>query len=168
MKNNLLARKSPIAPEDTNIAIWTYINLFIGFIIIFLSGIATNPGNSFGQTSSSNSLNFANLEIYPKPMIIAYDGFNIEQIIKDIQTFATAEQLSADAKIIYLQVIGPYSSDTETKADGLKRAQAISLRLNSSRTNIFKNASTTLSVSNGIPINRFVLKITFASSSGKK
>ena len=99
-------------------------------------------------------------------MIVVYEGFNGEQIAQDIQAFIKDERLSPDSAIVYSQIVGAYDKATETQADGIRRAQAISMKLDASNLKILKNASTTLSVSSGISINRFVLKFTFATNVG--
>jgi hypothetical protein len=76
------------------------------------------------------------------------------------------EKLSSETKAIYTQIVGAYDKATETQSDGILRAQDISKKLDASGIKILKNSSTTLSVSNGIPKNRFVLKITFATDVG--
>lgn len=149
--------------HETSIAVWTYVNIFFGFLILLFSGIAVSPGN---LTSINNSqlINYNDQRVYKTPLIIAYNSFSIDKILQDIQIFTKQEGISNNFRIVYLQVIGAYDQTSETKTDGIKRAQEISQKLNASRTPIFRSASTTLSVSNGIPINSFVLKITFATT----
>ena len=152
--------------DDTLLAGWMYADLFLGLMVVFLATVTFIPEYLGGLNESARNSAYNYKEIYNKPMIVVYEGFNGEQIAQDIQAFIKDERLSPDSAIVYSQIVGAYDKNTETQADGIRRAQAISMKLDASNLRILKNASTTLSVSSGIPINRFVLKFTFATNVG--
>ena len=98
----------------------------------------------------------------------AYEGFDSNQIQQDVAAFLRTERLSPDSEIIYVQIVGSYNSKTESAADAITRAQNFSRKLDLVETGLFRNASTTLSSTTSIPINRIVVKFTFAVNFGVK
>lgn len=152
--------------DDTLLAGWMYADLFLGLMVVFLATVTFIPEYLGGLNESARNSAFNYQEIYQKPLIVVYEGFDGNRISQDIQAFLMDEKLSSDTKAIYTQIVGAYDKATETQSDGILRAQDISKKLDASGIKILKNSSTTLSVSNGIPKNRFVLKITFATDVG--
>jgi hypothetical protein len=152
--------------DDTLLAGWMYADLFLGLMVVFLATVTFIPEFLGGLNETARNSSYSFQEVYKKPMIVVYEGFNSQRIEEDIRAFLKDEGLAPDSTIIYAQIVGAYDKNTETQVEGIKRAQAISQKLDSGNFDVLRNASTTLSVSSGIPIDRFVLKFTFATSVG--
>ncbi len=162
-------RYSQDEEEDVSfLAGWMYADLFLATTVIFLATVTFIPEyiGRLDQTATNSAYNYQ--EIYKKPMVIAYEGFDSNQIQQDVTAFLRAERLSPDSEIIYVQIAGPYDSKTESAADAITRAQNFSRKLDLVETGLFRNASTTLSSTTSIPINRVVVKFTFAVNFGVK
>jgi len=163
------AYNSESEDEDVSfLAGWMYADLFLAMMVIFLATVTFIPEyiGRLDQSATNSAYNYQ--QIYKKPMIVAYEGFNAEQIQLDVKAFLSAEKLPPDSDIIYIQVVGPYAGKIETAADAITRAQNFSRKLDSIDSDLFRNASTTLSSSSSIPINRVVVKFTFAVNIGVK
>jgi hypothetical protein len=152
--------------DDTLLAGWMYADLFLGLMVVFLATVTFIPEYLGGLNESARNSSYNYQQVYKTPMIVVYDKFNSEQINQDVKAFIRDQGLAPDSAIIYAQIVGAYDQATETQSDGIRRAQAISMKLDAGNIDILRNASTTLSVSSGIPIDRFVLKFTFATSVG--
>ncbi len=165
--------KTQIAVEDESddasfLAGWMYADLFLAMMVIFLATVTFIPeyiGN-LDQTATNSAYNYQ--EIYKKPLAVVYEGFDADQIKRDVNAFIKSERLSPDAEIIYAQIIGAYDSKTETPADAITRAQNFSQKLDNSNDGLAKNASTTLSSTTSITVNRIAVKFTFATNVGVK
>jgi len=155
--------------EDVSfLAGWMYADLFLAMMVIFLATVTFIPEylGKLDQTATNSAYNYK--EIYNKPMVVAYDGFDPKQIEQDVAAFLRAEKLSQDSDIIYVQIVGPYDPNTESAADAITRAQNFSRKLDMVESGLFMNASTTLSSTTSIPTNRIALKFTFATNYGVK
>lgn len=155
--------------EDVSfLAGWMYADLFLAMMVIFLATVTFIPEyiGKLDQTATNSAYNYS--EIYKKPMVVAYDGFDAKQIKQDVAAFLKSEKLPADSDIIYIQVVGPYLANSESPADAITRAQNFSRKLDLVDSGLFTNASTTLSSTTSIPINRIAVKFTFAVNLGVK
>jgi hypothetical protein len=162
-------RYSEDEEEDVSfLAGWMYADLFLATTVIFLATVTFIPEyiGRLDQTATNSAYNYQ--EIYKKPMVVAYEGFDSTKIQQDVNAFLRAEKLSPDSEIIYIQIVGPYDSKAESAADAITRAQNFSRKLDLVETGLFRNASTTLSSTSSIPINRIVVKYTFAVNFGVK
>jgi len=162
-------RFSDTEDEDVSfLAGWMYADLFLAMMVIFLATVTFIPEyiGRLDQSATNSAYNYQ--EIYKKPLIVAYDGFDASQIQQDARAFLRSENLSPESDVIYIQIVGPYNSKTESAADAIIRAQNFSAKLDQISDDMFRNASTTLSSSSSIPINRIVVKFTFAVNIGVK
>lgn len=160
-----------IDSEDEDVSFlagWMYADLFLAMMVIFLATVTFIPEyiGRLDQSATNSAYNYQ--EIYKKPMVVAYEGFNAQQIEQDIKAFLKAEKLSLDSEIIYIQIVGPYDSRIESAAEAITRAQNFSRKLDLLGSELYRNASTTLSSTTSIPVNRIVVKFTFAVNIGVK
>jgi len=165
----LRTKYSETEEEDVSfLAGWMYADLFLAMMVVFLATVTFIPEyiGKLDQSATNSAFNYR--ELYKKPMVVAYEGFDSKLIQQDVNAFLRAEKLSADSDIIYIQVVGPYDPKTETPADAITRAQNFSRKLDLVESKLFSNASTTLSSTTSIPINRIVVKFTFAVNFGVK
>lgn len=165
----LRTKYSEAEVEDVSfLAGWMYADLFLAMMVVFLATVTFIPEyiGKLDQTATNSAYNYS--EIYKKPMVVAYEGFDVNQIQQDVDAFLRAEKLPADSDIIYIQVVGPYDAKSESPADAITRAQNFSRKLDLVQTGLFANASTTLSSTTSIPINRIAVKFTFAVNFGVK
>lgn len=154
--------------DDSLLAGWMYADLFLGLMVVFLATVTFIPEFLGGLNSSAANTSYKYREIYEKPFMAVYDNLNLERINSDITKFKIAEGLPTESVIITAQIIGAYNKDTEDSSIAIIRAQRISQEIDKSRFDFLRNASTTLSSTNSIPANRFVLKFTFATEVGVK
>lgn len=160
-----------IEGEDDDVSFlagWMYADLFLAMMVIFLATVTFIPEyiGRLDQSATNSAYNYQ--EIYKKPLVVAYEGFDATQIQQDVKAFLSAEKLSSDSEVIYIQIVGPYNSNIESAADAITRAQNFSRKLDLIGSELFRNASTTLSSTTSIPINRIVVKLTFAVNIGVK
>lgn len=166
-----MKRSTNIETEDEDVSFlagWMYADLFLAMMVVFLATVTFIPEyiGRLDQTATNSAYNYQ--EIYKKPMVVAYEGFDSKQIQQDVNSFLRAEKLSPDAEIIYIQIVGAYAPKSESATDALTRAQNFSRKLDLVESGLFTNASTTLSSTTSIPINRVVVKFTFAVNFGVK
>lgn len=158
-----------ISEEDdvTFLAGWMYADLFLAMMVVFLATISFVP-EYFGNNTKSTADAYNYTQIYKKPMIATYEGFNGDRIAADIRAFILDNNLPPDTEIVYAQIIGSYNKNIESSSEAIFRAQQFSTRMDLSNTTLFYNASTTFSSTTSIPVNRVVVKFTFASNVGVK
>jgi len=158
-----------IIEEDdvTFLAGWMYADLFLAMMIIFLATISFVP-EYFGNNTKSTEDSYNYTQIYKKPMIAVYEGFNGELIAADIRAFILDNNLPPDTEIVYAQIVGSYNKNVESSSQAIIRAQEFSAKMDMSNITLLYNASTTLSSTTSIPANRVVVKFTFASNIGVK
>jgi hypothetical protein len=165
-------RKRPVrlrAREDaTFLAGWMYADLFLAMMVVFLATVSFIPEylGSLQQGATNSAYNYT--QIYKKPMVVVYQGFNGDQIASDIRAFIADNKLSADSEIVYAQIVGAYNKNTETPADAILRAQQFSTKMDDSNITLLHHASTTFSSTASIAPDRVVVKFTFASNIGVK
>ncbi|NDH81253.1 MAG: hypothetical protein EBY68_04725 [Actinobacteria bacterium] len=163
-------RKRPkaLAKEEdlTFLAGWMYADLFLAMMVVFLATISFIPeyfGNNKNATADS-AYNYT--EIYKKPMVVTYEGFNGDLIAADIRAFIADNKLPPDTEIVYAQIIGSYNKNLESPGEAILRAQQFSTKMDMSNLTLLNKASTTFSSTTSIPSNRVVVKFTFASNIG--
>lgn len=164
-------RKLPqeIFEEDdvTFLAGWMYADLFLAMMVVFLATISFIP-EYFGNDNKSTADAYNYTQIYKKPMIATYEGFNENLVAADVRAFILDNNLPADTEIVYAQIVGSYNKNIESSSEAIFRAQQFSTKMDLSNTTLLYNASTTFSSTTSIPVNRVVVKFTFASNIGVK
>jgi len=163
-------RPKKIGKEDdlTFLAGWMYADLFLAMMVVFLATISFVPeyfGNNSRATADS-AYNYT--QIFKKPMVVTYEGFNGDLIASDIRAFIADNRLPPDTEIVYAQIIGSYIKNIESPGDAIIRAQQFSTKMDMSNLTLLNKASTTFSSTTSIPANRIVVKFTFASNVGVK
>lgn len=155
--------------EDlTFLAGWMYADLFLAMMVVFLATISFVPeyfGNN-EQTQTDTAYNYT--QIYKKPMVVTYEGFDGQQIANDIRNFIIDNRYSPDSEIVYAQIIGAYNKNLESPADAIYRAQEFSTKMDASNITLLHHASTTFSSTTSVAPNRIVVKFTFAANVGVK
>ncbi|CAB4716066.1 unannotated protein [freshwater metagenome] len=158
-----------IIEEDdvTFLAGWMYADLFLAMMVVFLATISFIP-EYFGNNTKSTPDAYNFTQIYKKPMIATYEGFNGELIAADIRAFILDNNLPPDTEIVYAQIVGSYNKGVESSSQAIFRAQQFSTKMDMSNIDLLYNASTTFSSTTSVPANRVVVKFTFASNIGVK
>ena len=155
--------------EDlTFLAGWMYADVFLAMMVVFLATISFIPeyfGNN-DQTQPDTAYNYT--QIYKKPMVVVYEGFNGKQIANDIRAFIRDNRLSESTEIVYAQIVGSYNKNLESPSDAIYRAQQFSTKMDDSNIALLHHASTTFSSTTSVPANRVVVKFTFADNVGVK
>jgi hypothetical protein len=164
-KRPALARKK----EDvTFLAGWMYADLFLAMMVVFLATVSFIPQYLGNLKEGATNSAYSYTQIYKVPMVVTYEGFNGDQIAKDIRAYISDKHLSVDAEIVYAQIIGSYDKATESAADAIIRAQQFSSKMDTSNIALLHHASTTFSSTTSVPANRVVVKFTFATNVGVK
>jgi len=153
--------------DVTFLAGWMYADLFLAMMVVFLATISFVP-EYFGNNNKSTEDAYNYTQIYKKPMIATYEGFNGDRIVADIRAFILDNNLPPDTEIVYAQIIGSYDKNLESSSDAIFRAQQFSTKIDLSNNTLLYNASTTFSSTTSVPVNRIVVKFTFASNIGVK
>lgn len=154
--------------DDALLAGWMYADLFLALMVVFLATVTFIPEylGKLDKSATNSAYNYQ--EIYDKPLLVVYKGFNAELIRSDVESFKKSQNLSPDSEIIYAQIVGAYNKNEESKSDAITRARIFSELLDKQTYELLKNASTTLSSTSSIPIDRVVVKFTFATNVGVK
>ena len=161
-------KKSEREDNLTFLAGWMYADLFLAMMVVFLATISFVPeyfGNNSRATADS-AYNYT--QIFKKPMVVTYEGFNGDLIAADIRAFIADNRLPLDTEIVYAQIIGSYIKNIESPGEAIIRAQQFSTKMDMSNLTLLNKASTTFSSTTSIPANRIVVKFTFASNVGVK
>ena len=158
-----------IIEEDdvTFLAGWMYADLFLAMMVVFLATISFIP-EYIGNDNKSTTDAYSYTQIYKKPMIATYEGFNGDLIAADVRAFILDNNLPQDTEIVYAQIVGAYDKNFESSSKAILRAQEFSTKMDLSNTTLLYKASTTFSSTTSIPANRVVVKFTFASNIGVK
>ena len=158
-----------VIEEDdvTFLAGWMYADLFLAMMVVFLATISFVP-EYFGNNTKTTVDAYNYTQIYKKPMIVTYEGFNGQLIEADIQAFILDNNLPPDTEIVYAQIVGSYNKNIESASEAIIRAQQFSTKMDMSNIKLLSKASTTFSSTTSIPANRIVVKFTFASNVGVK
>ncbi|NDI07389.1 MAG: hypothetical protein EBY82_01000 [Actinobacteria bacterium] len=153
--------------EDlTFLAGWMYADLFLAMMVVFLATISFVPEYFGNNTNSTADSAYNYTQIFKKPMVVTYEGFNGDLIAADIRAFIADNKLPPDTEIIYAQIVGSYNKNLESPGEAIIRAQQFSTRMDTSNLTLLHHASTTFSSTTSIPTNRVVVKFTFASNVG--
>ena len=158
-----------VIEEDdvTFLAGWMYADLFLAMMVVFLATISFIP-EYFGNNTKTTADAYNYTQIYKKPMIVTYEGFNGDIIAADIRAFILDNKLPPDTEIVYAQIVGSYNKNVESPSEAIIRAQQFSVKMDMSNLTLLNKASTTFSSTTSIPSNRIVVKFTFASNIGVK
>jgi hypothetical protein len=158
-----------IIEEDdvTFLAGWMYADLFLAMMVVFLATISFIPAYLGNNTKTTgNAYNYS--QIYKIPMIVTYEGFNGDRIEADIRAFILDNNLPPDTEILYTQIVGSYNKNLESSSDAIFRAQEFNIKMDLSNIPLLHQTSTTFSSTTSIPVNRVVVKFTFATNIGVK
>lgn len=161
-------RKSFRDADESFLAGWMYADLFLALMVVFLATVTFIPEYLGKLDQSATNSAFVYQEIYKDPMVVVYEGFNADQIKRDIEAFLKSKRLVGDSKIIYVQVVGSYDPKIEDSTAAIERAKQFSEKLDLLIGDYFADPSTTLSTTTSIPKNRVVVKFTFATTVGVK
>ncbi len=163
-----MTKTSPKVREEediTGMAGWMYADLLIGLMVIFLATITFIPtfGGMIGNSTTGKPYFYTySRTLDEKPLTVLIEGKkipNFEQIISD---FKVANQIKSDARVAFVQIIGSYSENLETKETAIARALELSQQLEEMYGDIFKNNSTTFNTTTSIPTNQSVIRILFS------
>lgn len=158
----------PAREDVTFLAGWMYADLFLAMMVVFLATVSFIPEYLGNLEAGATNSAYSYTRIYEEPMVVVYEGFNGDQIATDIRAFIKEKRLSADAEIVYAQIVGSYNKSSETAADAIVRAQQFSSKMDTSNIELLHHASTTFSSTTSVPANRVVVKFTFATNVGVK
>ena len=153
--------------DVTFLAGWMYADLFLAMMVVFLATISFIP-EFFGNNTNTTAEAYNYTQIYKKPMIVTYEGFNGDLIAADIRAFILDNNLPPDTEIVYAQIVGSYNKNVESPSEAILRAQQFSTKMDMSNLTLLHHASTTFSSTTSVPANRIVVKFTFASNVGVK
>lgn len=162
-------RKDSQAPEDlSGLAGWMYSDLILGLMVVFLATISFVPqfyGTlvSASQQPSSNAPTYQYSKYYDEVMIAVYDSADPKKIKEDIELFLIKYQLPTKSVVVSAQIVGAYNPEFEQASEAIKRALEFNRAVDKIDPTLFANASTTVSSSKSIEINKVALRLTFVA-----
>jgi hypothetical protein len=152
--------------EDiSGLAGWMYSDLLVGLMVIFLATITFVPQGSLfssGGNFTNESTIYTYSKVVDKPLTLLIDDEQIPNIPMIVDDFKIKNNLSTDATIVYLQIVGSYNDKMESPEQAVSRALSLSQKLEERYEILFKNASTTFSRTTTIPSNQVVIRMIFA------
>jgi hypothetical protein len=161
-------KASPTFREEedaTAMAGWMYADLLIGLMVIFLATITFIPtiGGMVGNATTGKPYFYTySRTIEDKPLTVLIEGRKIPDLKQIISDFKVANQIASDARVAYVQIIGSYRENLETKETAITRALELSQQLQEMYGDIFKSNSTTFNTTTSIPTNQTVIRILFS------
>ena len=148
--------------DTTFLAGWMYADLFLALMVVFLATISFVPEYLSSATKVGSAYNY--VSVFKEPLIVVYDTFDQKLIKKDIEYFLQTRGLPNTTDVLYAQVIGGYSKESENSTDAIDRALKFSQQLDASDIPALTNVATTLSASSTLPPGRIAVKFSFAVS----
>ena len=148
--------------DTTFLAGWMYADLFLALMVVFLATISFVPAYLSTANKVNSSYNY--VKIFKEPLIVVYDSFDAKLLQKDIDYFLKTRGLPNTTDVVYAQIIGGYSKDTEDPTVAIQRALRFSQELDASGIPALASVSTTLSSSSTLPPGRVALKLTFVTT----
>ena len=151
--------------DATGLAGWMYADLLIGLMVIFLATITFIPmmdgvvGNS---TTGKPFFYTYSRTLEDKPLTILIEDRKIPNLEQVITEFKSANQLTPDARVAFVQIVGSYNEKLETKDAAIARALELSQQLERKYGEIFSSNSTTFTTTTSIPSNQTVIRILFS------
>lgn len=165
----MIQTATPEHEEDdlSGIAGWMYADLLIGLMVIFLATITFVPavGGLIGNTTTGKPYFYTYSRILEnKPLSILVQDRKLPNLTQMISDFKAANNIQSDAKIAYVQIIGSYKENLETKEVAISRALELSQQIDQLYHDLFKTTSTTFNTTTTIPSNEAVIRILFAET----
>ncbi len=151
--------------DATGLAGWMYADLLIGLMVIFLATITFIPtmdgvvGNS---TTGKPFFYTYSRTLEDKPLTILIEDRKIPNLEQVITEFKSANQLTPDARVAFVQIVGSYNEKLETKDAAIARALELSQQLERKYGKIFSSNSTTFTTTTSFPSNQTVIRILFS------
>ena len=164
----MLSSREDIEDEEEDIsglAGWMYSDLLVGLMVIFLATITFVPQGSVfnsGGNFTDESTIYSYSKVFDKPLTLLIDDEQLPNIQAIVDDFKLQNNLSADAAIVYLQIVGSYNEKMENPQQAVTRALSLSQKLEDRYEILFKNASTTFTRTTTIPSNQVVIRMIFA------
>ena len=145
---------------------WLYADMFLGLMFIFLATISfipesQNAGKSQSSSNTQLGADHAQSSHLYTGLTLFYDVPSINKLISDSQTYLKEKKLSQNSHISFIQIIGQYNPNGETKEVGVARAVKFGLALRSQDPNYIGPITISVSASSNIHRNQTALQITF-------
>jgi hypothetical protein len=159
-------RKEILRTEEedaTSLGGWLFADSFLALMVIFLATISFVPTLGGAVTSTSNIGNIAGSN-YVKGLNLAYEKFDEAQIQADIAAFAKKEGISANAKVLYANIVGGFNPATETEDEGRFKALLFNAKLKVSALDQFAATKVDLGASKLVDPNLVVMRLTLSGS----
>jgi len=161
MPRKVRSTAAQIGEDVTDKAGWMYADLFLALMVIFLATISFVP--EFRQAPNSNTAGTSvATSTMNKGANFQYSGFDPELLKTDIEKYRKENKLSANAKIIYVQVIGGYDPGRESINAGTLTAINFSLNMKNALPDLFNAADFKIDTSADLMSKTIGLRIVFA------
>ncbi|MEJ6574233.1 MAG: hypothetical protein QNL78_03800 [Actinomycetes bacterium] len=159
-------RRISIEEEDaTSQAGWLFADSFLALMVIFLATISFVPviaGDGVLGIGKVGNIAGSN---YVDGLVLAYEDVDATRIAQDIETYIRLKKLSPTTAVLYVKIIGGYSTQ-EGESKGTLQAMTFAVKLQKAEIPYFANTKIDLGSSNLIPTKTTVLRLTL-SPNGK-
>ena len=145
---------------------WMYADLFLALMVIFLATISFVPSlTKLPNTASGAITSTVNLDKlnFQSGLVTTYSKFDLAAITKDVLAFKEKEHLSANANIIYTQIIGGFDPKKESASAGTMYAIKFSIALKDIGVALFGNSAISIESSKEIPSGTVAIRSTFSA-----
>lgn len=148
---------------------WMYSDLLIGLMVVFLATITFLPSSNLSNNANSNTSQKNYFYTYAKvlqdkPLSILIVDNELPDFPQLLKEFKAKNSITNDATIAYVQIVGAYRENLETRQAAVSRALALSQKIENSYHDLFSAASTTFNTTTTIPSNQSVIRILFAET----
>jgi hypothetical protein len=137
---------------------WLFADSFLALMVIFLATISfvpllTSPSPDQAVGSSGN---------YKNAFVMVFESYNRNLLESELKEFFIREELPLGTKVLYAEILGGYSEDTESEYDGNLRGLAFAVALKKDNVPFFSSATINVGASTSIEQNQILVRLTLA------
>lgn len=161
MPRQIRSTATQVGEDVTDKAGWMYADLFLALMVIFLATISFVPQFRAAPTSNVQGTSVASSTM-TNGASFQYSGFDPEKLKADIEKYRKENNLSAIARIVYVQITGGYDSAKQNVNAGTVTAISFSVDMKKNLPDIFNSADFKIDTSADLAPNSVALRIVFA------
>jgi hypothetical protein len=165
--SSIEAQEQEIHEEDLlGLAGWMYADLFLALMVIFLATISFVPALVHNPVLKPQAVIAKESDAnHFKALSLTVSSFDIAAIENAIYKFQLKEGLTQGDPVVYAQIIGGFDSAHEAPDAGALRAVVLSTKLQTGKSGMFKNMSSSIDSSSKISSGQVDLVFTFGPKS---
>ncbi len=154
------ARHSTEELEDVSgQAGWMYTDLLLGLMVIFLATITFVPQN---RAYLDSDVVQVYAREYPLKLATNYTSFDLDTIKSDLKSFTDQKEITGNAIITRVQIVGSYDPNSESIQDGINRAMDFQRQIDSQDPLFLKSSAVTLKSAADTDLRKIVIEFSLA------